>query len=83
MDINTTFKDLVEKKLGTHKDQIPGGYADKKKPSDVSQKELKMGTEDERKEHAKNNPKLAREIAMDHLIGDDPKYYTKLKRAGL
>jgi hypothetical protein len=57
-------------------DQMPGGRADKKKPSDFDPKELAMGIEVE-KEHT-NDPDHAREIGMDHLT-EDPKYYTHLK----
>lgn len=66
-------KDWIKK----HKDMIPGGEADKKKPSDFDPKQLKIGTNHEM-EHT-NDPKKAREIAMDHLV-EDPKYYVKLKR---
>lgn len=47
---------------------------------DVDQEELKKGIEVE-KEHT-NDPVKAEEIALDHLK-EDPKYYTKLNRAGL
>lgn len=60
------------------KDMIPGGKGDKAKPSDFDPEQLKMGIEVEL-EHAKNNRRLAREIAMDHL-SEDPRYYTKLKK---
>lgn len=46
----------------------------------IDPKELEMGTKHEH-EHTKDDA-LARKIAMDHLK-DDPKYYTKLKKAGL
>lgn len=59
---------------------ITGGLADKKKPSDFDQSELKMGIKIEM-EHT-NDGNVAREIAMDHLT-EDPKYYTKLKKAHL
>lgn len=58
-------------------DQLPGGLADKKKPSDFDEKELSMGIQHE-KEHT-NDEKLAREIAMDHL-SEDPHYYSNLKK---
>lgn len=58
-------------------DQLPGGLADKKKPTDFDQKELSMGIEHE-KEHT-NDEDLAREIAMDHL-SEDPHYYSNLKK---
>ena len=41
------------------------------------EKQLKMGIKDEM-EHT-DNPKIAREIAMDHLL-EDPTYYTKIKK---
>ena len=44
-------------------------------------KELAMGVEDEL-EHT-DNREIAKKIAKDHLAGEDPKYYTKLKAAGL
>ena len=58
-------------------DKLPGGLADKSKPSDFDSKELARGTRVEL-EHTKDL-KLAREIAMDHLK-EDPKYYQKLKK---
>jgi hypothetical protein len=60
-----------------HKDQIPGGKADKSKPEDFDPEQLAMGIRVEM-EHT-NDRKLAREIAMDHLK-EDPRYYSKLKR---
>jgi hypothetical protein len=39
--------------------------------------QLKIGTKTE-KEHT-NDSKVAEEIALDHL-GEDPRYYTKLKK---
>jgi len=59
-----------------HKDKVPGGRADKKKPEDFDPKELAMGIKVER-EHT-DDPDMPREIAMDHLT-EDPKYYTHLK----
>lgn len=58
-------------------DQIKGGKADKKKPSDVDPEQLKMGIKIEH-EHT-NDKKLAEEIAMDHLT-EFPNYYTELKK---
>ena len=57
------------------KDQLKGGRADKAEESDFDKKQLETGRSHE-KEHT-NNPKIAKEIAMDHLA-EDPKYYTKL-----
>ena len=66
---------------GSLGDLIPGGYADGVSPSQVDPEQLRMGIEVEM-EHT-NDPRIAREIAMDHLVGEDPRYYTKLLRAGL
>ena len=48
-----------------------------KKPSEVDPKELAAGIKIER-EHS-DNPKVQKEIAMDHLT-EHPKYYTGLKK---
>lgn len=70
-------KEPKESKEGLEKkDKIPGGLADKKKPSDFDQKALKQGIEVEM-EHTSDKA-VATEIAMDHLT-EDPKYYDKLK----
>lgn len=61
-----------------HRDQLPGGLADKKKPSDFDSKQLQKGIEVER-EHVDGDTAKAREIAMDHLV-EDPKYYDKLEK---
>jgi len=47
---------------------------------DYDRRELALGMEAE-KEHT-DNEVIARKIALDHLA-EDPKYYSKLKRAGL
>ena len=60
-----------------HRDQIPGGLADKKQPSDFDPKALAEGIRVEL-EHT-SNLKIAREIAMDHLR-EDPLYYKKLRK---
>lgn len=57
-------------------DKIEGGLADKNKPEDFDQKQLEIGIKVET-EHTKD-PKIAQEIAMDHLK-EDPQYYTKLQ----
>lgn len=49
-------------------------------PSEVDQKELKMGIKVEM-EHT-DDPEEAKIIALQHLA-EDPKYYTKLKKVGL
>ncbi len=57
--------------------EIPGGLAEGKKPADFQSEALAAGTKVEM-EHT-DDPKVAREIAMDHLT-EDPAYYTKLAR---
>lgn len=59
---------------------IPGGYAQDVDPDRFDPKQLRAGTLVEM-EHT-TAPVIAREIAMDHLM-EDPRYYEKLKRAGL
>lgn len=58
---------------------IPGGVAAGRKFS-VDRAELRKGVKVEM-EHT-TDPAIAQEIAMDHLY-EDPRYYTKLLRAGL
>lgn len=65
-----------KEKADKHKDQLEGGLADNKQPSDFDPEQLKQGTAVEM-EHT-SDPKIAREIAMDHLT-EDPDYYKKLK----
>jgi hypothetical protein len=57
-------------------DQISGGLADKKKPSDFEDTQLMKGVKVEL-EHT-SDLRIATEIAMDHLV-EDPKYYDKLE----
>ena len=57
-------------------DKIPGGLADKKKPSDFDAKKLTAGIKVEM-EHTSDKG-IATEIAMDHLT-EDENYYDKLK----
>ena len=59
------------------KDQIKGGYADKKMPCEFDQTALKKGIKVEM-EHT-NDKKLAQEIAMDHLA-EFPDYYDALEK---
>lgn len=59
------------------KDMLPGGLADKKKPSDFDKGQLEEGVKHEL-EHT-SSKSIAREIAMDHLA-EDPEYYEKLKK---
>lgn len=58
-------------------DKIKGGLADGVNPKYLDQKELSKGIAVE-SEHT-NNPKIAREIAEDHLI-ESKKYYDKLEK---
>lgn len=55
--------------------EIPGGLAEGKKPADFPAEALAAGTKVEM-EHTKD-PRVAEEIAMDHLT-EDSSYYTKL-----
>jgi hypothetical protein len=65
-----TLKSLLEH------DQLPGGKADKMKPTDFDKKRLMKGIHVEM-EHT-DDISLAMEIAMDHLA-EDPNYYDKLE----
>jgi len=56
-------------------DRLPGGLADGNSPTQFDPKQLRMGMRVEM-EHT-NDPRLAREIAMDHLR-EFPNYYTML-----
>lgn len=58
-------------------DAIPGGKGDKLSIDDVDKEELKKGLRVEM-EHT-TDPKIAVEIALDHLA-EDPKYYTNLEK---
>lgn len=58
-------------------DKIPGGLADRAKPSDFDPVQLAKGVKIEL-EHTRDAAR-AMEIAMDHLT-EDPKYYDKLER---
>lgn len=64
--------------LGAWRDRIPGGIADKMKPWDFDQSELRRGLKVEL-EHTSDR-RLALEIAMDHLA-EDPFYYRTLRTA--
>jgi len=57
-------------------DQLPGGLADLASSDEFDTRQLEMGIEHEM-EHT-DDPDLAREIAMDHLI-EDPLYYDHLQ----
>jgi hypothetical protein len=58
----------------------PKGYQHNMQLLNVLKKELELGIKTEM-EHT-SDPKIAKEIALDHLF-EDPKYYTKLKKTGL
>lgn len=62
------------------KDALPGGLADKSDPKQFPKDLLMEGAKHEL-EHT-DDPRIATEIAMDHLK-EDPLYYRKLKAAGL
>ena len=68
------FEDCVMsvKKKQASKDKVPGGLADKKKPSDFDSDALEKGIKVEL-EHT-DDKNLAKEITMDHLK-EHPKYY--------
>lgn len=55
--------------------RLPGGIGDATRPEDVDPDELSRGVEHEM-EHTKD-PKVAMEIALDHLT-EDPRYYSHL-----
>lgn len=61
-------------------ERLVGGKGDHKPLSKFDKKELMMGLRTE-KEHTKDMA-TASEITRDHLT-EDPRYYSKLKRAGL
>lgn len=79
MRVTTMLKKDGEGTLFKHawQDQLPGGLADNKTPSDFPAMALRQGKRVE-SEHT-SRPALAAEIAMDHLA-EDPKYYRKLER---
>ena len=68
---------VAQKWATKYQDQLPGGLADKRKPSDFDPAALKKGIKVEM-EHT-DDPAKAEEIAMDHLT-EDPKYYDKLQK---
>ena len=70
-----TVPSATEKKAFMAHDRLPGGPADKMRPSDFDQKELRKGQRHEM-EHT-NSPALAKEIASDH-IAEIPNYYEKI-----
>lgn len=58
-------------------DRLPGGYADRGPPPGLSLDQVRKGIRVEM-EHT-NDPRIALEIAMDHLW-EDRRYYDKLER---
>jgi hypothetical protein len=66
--------------LKKRKEYIPGGPAEGKDFSKLPQEELKIGTKKEAKEHTDNktprDKAIGREVAADHLISENPHYYT-------
>jgi len=73
------LEEIIYNILSTELDKsdiIPGGLADKKEKSDFDPKKIKQGVEVEL-EHT-DDPAIASEIAMDHLM-EDQEYYHKLK----
>lgn len=65
---------------GAPREWIPGGRAAGRNPVDFDRDQLAFGTHVEL-EHT-GDPRIAREIAMDHLI-EDPMYYRKLAQVHL
>ncbi len=81
IDVARYFYDMPSRHFqGALGDMIPGGYAEGRDPSEFDPRELRAGIRVEM-EHTRD-PRIAREIAMDHLV-EDPHYYRKLKKAGL
>jgi len=72
--------DIIFNKLTMKEDKLPGGAGDSIDPATLDPKELEMGIKHEL-EHT-SDPKIAREIALDHLA-EDPHYYSRLKKAGI
>lgn len=59
-----------------YSDRVPGGLADQMTPEDFDPAQLHKGIRTEM-EHT-DDPELAQEIAMDHLM-EDPEYYDLLE----
>lgn len=59
---------------------VPGGLYNSKRAYSFDVEQLRIGTQVEL-EHT-YDPAIAQEIAMDHLV-EDPRYYDKLRAAGL
>ena len=79
-DWDVSYREFYEDIIAEQVNGLTGGVGDTTAPSNVNTKELAIGVQVEM-EHT-NDPKIATEIAMDHLT-EDPEYYTKLVNAGL
>lgn len=71
-DAESGLEKLSKEKIETG-DKVQGGLADEKSPTEFDPEQLLKGIEVE-KEHT-DDPMVAIEIAMDHLV-EDPEYYT-------
>lgn len=78
-DWDVSYREFYEH-LTEEVTELTGGVGDTTASSNVNTKELAIGVQVEM-EHT-NDPKIATEIALDHLT-EDPEYYTKLVNAGL
>lgn len=78
-DWDVSYKEFYEH-LTEEVNTLTGGIGDITAPNNINTKELSIGIQVEM-EHT-NDPKIATEIAMDHLT-EDPEYYSKLVAAGL
>lgn len=74
------YKGFWMKTLGVSEQKIKGGKGDNLKASDADPEQMEKGEKVE-KEHSPKTS-VARDIAADH-VAEHPKYYTKLKKAGL
>ena len=87
MALTKLLKPMFKKKETMNEDKLKGGLADKMSKKDIAKKfgvtlakinkEVSMGADVEM-EHV-NSKKIAKEIAMDHLV-EIPDYYTRLKK---
>jgi 5'(3')-deoxyribonucleotidase len=77
---NTLKLGIEQLEDGAAPNALPGGIGDKLDPRSVDPIQLAIGAAVER-EHT-DDPKLAAEIALDHLA-EDPAYYEKLLSLGL
>jgi len=73
-----TLEGMYDSKMD--EDKLKGGKGDKTSIKNVDPEEFKKGIKHEM-EHT-SDPKVAAEIALDHLT-EDPKYYSKLQSAGI